>query len=86
MTDIYTKLQLNDEFQLKNGDHVVVVRKEEPNGWGVFLDSKRIGFFRQQVNDRATYFESEIASEPGVTNWVSDELDTVIGRMLTLRD
>lgn len=76
-----------DDFTLNVRGLTVVVRRDslEPS-WIVYLDEAFIGRFIQEEDGRATYFKSEVAGEPGHTNWVSDDVTTLISRMIDLRD
>ena len=90
MTSYHEILQLlagSDDFTLDVRDHEVIVRRDslEPS-WIVYMDEAFIGRFRQEEDGRATYFKSELAGEPGHTNWVSDDITTLISRMIDLRD
>jgi hypothetical protein len=72
------------DFEVCVDDRSVVVRRSSSDGWLVYLDEKLIGLFIRRRQDRATYFESEVASEPGTTDWVSDDVTVLISRMITL--
>lgn len=84
-SDIVELLATSDTFTLTVAGKEITVRKSDEDSWGVFFEGERIGSFQQRTKNRATFYESEIASEPGVTNWVSDDVDVLISRMLTLR-
>lgn len=60
----------------------------EPVGndeWSVRESGERIGLLARKRVDRATYYIGYIEDEPGVVNWVSDDIGVLISRMLTLR-
>ncbi|MFF2271597.1 hypothetical protein ACFVTX_04970 [Agromyces sp. NPDC058136] len=82
--DIYELLGGVEDFELRVNNRTVVVRRVAPEQWLVYLDEDLIGSFVQRNQDRATFFESEIASEPGTVNWVSDDVTGLISRMITL--
>lgn len=84
--DINQLLDGNDDFELPVRGLIVVVRRDAPESWLVYLNEKLIGSFARYTRDRATYYESQIASEPGTVNWVSDDVTTLISRMIDLRD
>lgn len=85
---IYELLDGNDDFHLTVGGVEVTVRRTAPREWMVYQhpDLKYIGRFTREDRDRATFYVSEIASEPGSVEWVSDDVTTLISRMLTLRE
>lgn len=70
------------EFQLPVRGTTAVVRQDGTDAWVVLFEGEVIGSFRRLRRDRATWYEGEIASEPGVLDWVSDEVPTLAGRML----
>ena len=78
--DIYERLDGVEDFDLNVNNRTVVVRRVTSDQWRVYLDENLIGSFVRHTKDRATFFESEIASEPGETNWVSDDV-TVVGEI-----
>jgi hypothetical protein len=82
--DIYQLLDGLETFEVEVGGQRTVVRRTMPDGWNVYVDENLIGSFVRKREDRATYFESEVASEPGVTDWVSDDITTLISRMITV--
>ncbi|MFF7293239.1 hypothetical protein ACFY9N_11980 [Microbacterium sp. NPDC008134] len=73
-----------EEFDLSLGNVTVQVRRDSPESWLVARDGRTIGSFVRHQQGRATYYESQIASEPGETNWVSDDVTTLASRMVTL--
>ena len=60
----------------------VAVRRVEPDRWNVHFEGDLIGSFRRLRRDRATWYEGEVASEPCVLDWVSDEVPMLVARML----
>jgi hypothetical protein len=84
--DIFQLLAGIEDFELPVRGRTTLVRRDSPDSWIVYLDEIFIGRFRQVEDGRATYFKSEIAGEPGTTNWVSDDVTTLISRMIDLRD
>lgn len=70
------------EFQLPVRGTAAVVRQNGADTWVVLFEGEVIGSFRRLRRDRATWYEGEIASEPGVLDWVSDEVPTLVSRML----
>ncbi|WP_426621974.1 hypothetical protein [Microbacterium sp. As-52] len=84
--DIDENLDGVTDFELPVRGVTTVVRRNSPESWLVYLDEKLIGSFSRQVKGRATYYESEVASEPNHTNWVSDDVTVLVSRMIDLRD
>lgn len=83
-SDLLQLLAGNDDFELTVGGRTVVVRPDSLESWLVYLDEDLIGSFVRREKDRATYYESSIASEPQTVNWVSDDIEVLISRMITL--
>jgi hypothetical protein len=85
---IYELLDGNDDFNLRMSGHDVTVRRASPEQWIVYINPglDYIGRFTMEQRDNATYYASEVAGEPNVTEWVSDDPLTLISRMLTLRN
>jgi hypothetical protein len=84
--DIYALLAGNEDFELPIDHRTVVVRRIALGAWNVYHDTNLIGSFTERQEGRATFFQSEIASEPGTTNWVSDDPTVLASRMLTLAE
>lgn len=70
------------EFQLPVRGTTAVVRQNGTDAWVVLFEGEIIGSFRRLRHDRATWYEGEVASELGVLDWASDELPTLVSRML----
>jgi len=84
--DIYQRLGGVDTFEVTVGGSIAVLRATAPDEWNVYVSEDLVGSFVRKMRGRATYFESEIASEPGTINWVSDDIGVLISRMITLRE
>lgn len=84
--DIQQKLAGVVDFEVAVGRQSATVRKDTPSSWLVYLDEDLIGSFAEYQEGRATYYKSEVAGEPGVTNWVGDDIVVLISRMITIAD
>jgi hypothetical protein len=85
---IYELLDGNEDFTLNVNGRDVTVRRSSPEQWIVYVNPELdyVGRFTVEQRDNATYYASELAGEPNVTEWVSDDPVTLISRMLTLRE
>lgn len=84
--DIHELLAEAPEFAIPMRGLEVLVTKVRDDEWDVSIAGARIGSFRARAEGRAVFFASEIAAEPGVTNWISDDIITLICRMMDLSD
>lgn len=84
--DIQRLLAESPEFAIPMRGLEALITKVRDDRWHVSIDDVRIGSFGARSEGRAFFFASEIPSEPEVTNWVSDDITTLIGRMLDLRE
>lgn len=85
---IYELLDGNEDFTLNVSGRDVTIRSSSPEQWIVYANPELdyIGRFTVEQRDNAIYYASEVAGEPNVTEWVSDDPVTLISRMLTLRE
>lgn len=84
--DIQHFLAESQEFVIPMRGMEALVRKVRDDRWDVSIDTEMIGSFSVRFEGRALYFASEIPSEPEVTNWVSDDVTSLINRMIDLRE
>lgn len=84
--DIQRLLAESPEFAIPMRGLEALVTKVGDDRWHVSIDDVSIGSFAVRSEGRALFFASEIPSEPRVTNWVSDDVTSLISRMIDLRE
>ncbi|GAA4762761.1 hypothetical protein [Microbacterium gilvum] len=84
--DAFELLRTLEVFEYQTSGASVTIRRTSPYSWNVYHRDDLIGSFALETRDHASYFVSEVASEPGIANWVSDDIRTPIEQMLLLAD
>ncbi|WP_144873871.1 hypothetical protein [Microbacterium sp. 1.5R] len=84
--DIQRLLAESPEFAIPMRGLEALVTKVEDDRWHVSIEDVGVGSFTARSEGRAVFYASEITSEPTITNWVSDDVTTLIDRMIDLRE
>ncbi|MEV5042688.1 hypothetical protein [Microbacterium sp. LMI1x-1-1.1] len=82
---IHDRLESGEAFQFRSGEVVTAIDPLGDGEWSVRLGGERIGRITRERRDRATYYVGWVEEEPETVNWVSDEIDVLVSRMITLR-
>lgn len=82
---IHDLMEAREPFDFTSGQAVLSLEPTATDEWVVKDRGERIGRIRREVRDRATYYVGYIEDEPDTVNWLSDEIDVLVSRMITLR-
>jgi len=82
---VHELLESGVAFDFRTHDLMTRLTPTEDGQWSVTEGGERIGRIERKKVDRATYYVGYVEDEPDRVNWVSDEIEVLVGRMLTLR-
>lgn len=84
-SSVHDRLESGQAFDFNMGDGVARIDPDGEGEWTVRFEGQRIGRIQRERRDRAIFYLGYIEDEPGTVNWVSDEIDVLVSRMITLR-